>query len=574
MTVRAHRRLAVLAACAALGLPTRALAEPALWPTREPRPRHLRMRPVAVAAQPAPAPPPPARRPSPIPAAPPQLAELAATPEDELAALRDVREPVSFSLTLGYQVDGALPSGKASLNAPVQEGRDYNALRSYGFGELYLSTRGVALDSLSSYFALRLDIAKRDTPQPGASPDATPIAPPIATWVERTTLQVRTGWGEMKDFLPRRFGLQKLRLRAGNQYIYGPWVLHIDGLLLSYEGDTVTATGYAGGRRTDYTPDLTADRYAVAGASLRVDLRRLVALPLTLSGDTLSMQSFVAGQPDSAHNQLELSWQPRTDFTAFAQLRWQGSKLASQRLQFRARYRQVTNLVFDVVQRYDSDWRWDPSLIVADDPTAARRYLDLGPVLPQLIASLRGGTLIAENVDLFARTAVAVDLTEGNQTESSFSPTYFEIGGALELRLRRTIGVGISALARQTTREDLSEGRVIDDRFTPQPLPENAATGETDFSEIGARLRLSLGARRFSAMVEAYRRLTHYAELYEDPVNPIRTNDTRGGGRVSVDAWIGKRLRLFASYDLSSALDFMPEIVSYKSVRLTITGVY
>jgi hypothetical protein len=92
-----------------------------------------------------------------------------------------VREPVSFSLTIGYQVDGARPSGKASLDAPVQVGRDYNALRSYGFGELFFSTRGVAVDSLSFYTALRLDAtAPPDTLRAPGQP-ATRIAPPIAT---------------------------------------------------------------------------------------------------------------------------------------------------------------------------------------------------------------------------------------------------------------------------------------------------------------------------------------------------------------------------------------------------------
>jgi hypothetical protein len=54
----------------------------------------------------------------------------------------------------------------------------------------------------------------------------------------------------------------------------------------------------------------------------------------------------------------------------------------------------------------------------------------------------------------------------------------------------------------------------------------------------------------------------------------IPTQDYRGGGRVTVDAWIGARLRLFASYELSSRLDLQREIYGFKSLRLMMEGVY
>jgi hypothetical protein len=604
---------AVIAAATAtvIAAPAARAEMPSLVLTHEPPPRHLRMRPRprAAAVTPAPAAAPTAaaapiagaaptagaapiagaaptagaapaavRRAPPMPVAPAPLSPSDPTDRsDEIAGLRDVREPLSFSLTLGYQVDGARPSGKASLDAPVQEGRDYSALRSYGFGELFFSTRGVAIDSLSSYFALRFDAARETTYRaPGQAADLR-VAPPITTWFERSTFEARTGWGEMKDFLPRSFGMRKLRVRAGNQYIYGPWVLHLDGALVAYDGDIVTATAYIGVRHPDYSADLADlvnERYLATGASARVDLRKLASVPVAITAETLSLISNVTGQADSAHRQLEVDWQPRRDLTVLGQLRTLDDKLANERVQFRARYHQVTNLVFDVMRRFDTDWRWDPSLIVADDPTSARRYLDLGPVLPQVIASLRGGTLIAENVDLAVRSTVAADLTRSGEPGSSFSPAYLELGGALEVQLRRQVAVGFSGLTRQTKREDLVGGPITDVRLVPQPIPVSAATGETGFTELGTRLRMSLGARRFSAMLEIYGRRTHYAMLYRDPTNPIDTSDVRGGGRVSVDAWIGKRLRLFVSYDASSAVELTPEVTLYKSLRLTMSGVY
>jgi hypothetical protein len=575
--VRRRARIAALAALAAALAAPAVLAEPEpvahLLPlkiTHEPPPRHLRMRPRAAAV-----PPPPANRPAiPMPAAPPRLSELDARDQDELAGLRDVLAPVSFSITIGYQVDGARPSGRASLDAPLQAGRDYSALRAYGFGELFFSTRGVAVDSLSSYIALRLDAAAPPDALRASGQPTTRIAPPIATWFERTVFEARTGWAEVKDFLPRRLGLRKLRVRAGSQYIYGPWVLHLDGALVAYDGDIASATAYAGGRHADYTTDLTAERYAVAGGALRVDLRKLVGLPIAITGETMSLTSFHTDQPDSVHRQLAIDWQPHRDLTLTGQLRTLDDRLASERLQLRARYHEVTNLTFEVVRRFDADWRWDPSLIVADDPTTARRYLDLGPVLPQVVASLRAGTLIAENVDLLARGAIAADLTGSDAARSSFSAAYAELGGAVEVRLRRTLALGASALTRRTSRVDLPGGPVTDVRLVAQPLPASAATGERSFTELGARARLSLGARRLSALVEVYGRRTRYPVLYVDPTNPIPISDLRGGGRISVEAWIGPRLKLSAAYDATSAIDLSPEITIYKSLRLTMTGAY
>ena len=40
------------------------------------------------------------------------------------------------------------------------------------------------------------------------------------------------------------------------------------------------------------------------------------------------------------------------------------------------------------------------------------------------------------------------------------------------------------------------------------------------------------------------------------------------------NGWIGRQLRLFASYDLSSRFDFEPGITGYKSLRLMMEGVY
>ncbi len=124
----------------------------------------------------------------------------------------------------------------------------------------------------------------------------------------------------------------------------------------------------------------------------------------------------------------------------------------------------------------------------------------------------------------------------------------------------------------------------IPDTLGPLALPAEVLQGEDDFTEIGTNARLSLGARKLSATVEVYGRKTDYAPLYCAPTVPgasctrvasgVPYSDIHGGGRVTVDAYVGNRLRLYAAYDLSSGFDVAPEITGYKSLKLVMEGVY
>ena len=157
------------------------------------------MRPKAVAQTPTDT---PARMP--MPAAPPTMSRAPAPvpTEDQTVALRDIDQRVSFTLDLGYQVESAQPTGRASLDrrAPV-DGVDFDAFRAYGFGEMFASTRGVGLSSLSSYFALRFQAARKATGMAIGVPGTIDVTPPISTWFQRSGIEPRSGWGEVRDFL-------------------------------------------------------------------------------------------------------------------------------------------------------------------------------------------------------------------------------------------------------------------------------------------------------------------------------------------------------------------------------------
>jgi hypothetical protein len=562
-----------------------ASADVSLKLDHEPVSRHLTMRPrhrpkvspepVATASS--------APEPKPVLAAPEPPPPQA---YDEPAQIRDLQQRVSARFNLGYVVDGTQLNKN---NTDMTLDQQFAKIRAYGFGEGYLSTHGVGFESLSSYFAGRFILANQIETQnaniPGGDADGNhKTPPPIATWFERSNFEPRSGWAEAKDFL----GSPELRIRGGEQYIYGPWVLHMYGANVAWEGKLIHANVYGGSQVPDYTvdPSLPEARAGIYGGGVRVDLRDLRSSPLPI---TIGIQSvnLTGGEntESSHHNQLELEWRPRKDIALIGQARTLASKFVDEHVQLRARYHDVTNFVLDVTHVASTDWLWDPT-VLDPDPVAAKRYLDLGPVLPQLTGSLRAGTLIAENVDVYARGAFAADLASDNSRET-YSASYLEGGGAVEVRVRRTVAIGASALTRQTERDDQVSAEIIDIPNQPDAIPVNASSqmGERGFTELGVTARMSLGARKFSLLLEVYGRRTRYAldycALTEGASDCRSALDTgiqslayRGGGRAQIDAWIGQRLRLFASYDLSSSLDFEPNITGYKSLRLMMEGIY
>lgn len=600
-------------------LTTRVSAEPTtggvdLRLRPHPMPRTLRMRPRPT--QTAQSLPPTAPvRPTPLPpgrgsiglppqrpiAMPPSALPVAASSTDDLGGVRDVRQPVSFTVNIGYQVEAtALSDAALTINGQPatlgRQGPSFTKLRSYGFGEGFLSTRGVGVSTLSTYFSLRFqaarDLETTDDPQAGRVMKP----PPIATWFERSGAELRTGWVEAKDFFK---DIKGVRVRAGNQFIYGPWIMHVNGVLAAWETKLIKFQGYIGARHADYSRDLTEDRATIIGGSARIDLRDLTdPIPFALALDALDVGADLsADTPGSRTLLLEADWRPKQDFALIAKVRQLDGRITNERLEFRGRYKQVSNLVIDVIHRRGDDWRWDPSqgrLDPNDDVMTARRYLDLGPTVPQLVGSIRGGTLIAENLDISLRGAIARDISS-QENINAYSASYLEGAAAVQARLRRQLALDLSVLTRQNS---LAEPVRISDltgipydpldpatcgmAATPgaptacQVLPSAPTVGELGFTEIGAALRMTLGARRFSAAVELFGRQTRYQTLYDNAADAEEgyDSDVRGGGRFTIDAWIGNRLRLYAAYDLSSRFEFSPEVTGYKSLRLSVSGTY
>src|SRR5262249_32698065 len=143
--------------------------------------------------------------------------------------------------------------------------------------------------------------------------------PPIATWFDRSGVEPRAAWLEVKDFLPQKW-LAPLRVRAGGLYVYGPGGMHRYWTVVGRGGQVVRGTVHTGSIVPDYTinPDLPKTRALASGGSFKFDLRDLpTPIPITLGFETLHMTEGTNTE-GSNHNQIEADWRPRRDIALIA----------------------------------------------------------------------------------------------------------------------------------------------------------------------------------------------------------------------------------------------------------------
>ncbi len=503
---------------------------------------------------------------------------------DERRAL--IAEQVRAQLTLGFAVDGAEPSGSGRTVAgnSLRDGEleahlarvGYARARAYGFGEAVLGVDGVGIAGISVYLAAQFRLA----------PSAPTFAPVANAWDQLDPLRIRAGWAEADRVFEKGI-LRPLVLRGGRQFIYGPAIAHVDGLWASWERSGVRLTGYFGARVPDWYqdnpgyPDARRQGGVVTGGELAVDLRQY-RLPFKLKVRALAFENH-------GHTDVTVDWSARPDLIATGVVRLFDGEIVREHVTLRYRVSDETRLVVDGDVRQRRDPIWDYAFYRADERFAARRYLDLGPSLPRIAGRARAGTVILDNVDVLVHAGFAVDARGTTDEPSYHAASWFETGGALEVRVRRAVALGLSALIRNYSRRD-PEMVVRDREDEVQPLElQPLHLGERSLIEGGGSARFSSGARRFSAAVEIYLRKTKFAERYQDDgsygrgaaglgddelVRVLGPDDFRGGGRISFEAWITPNLRMRAEYDVSSRLDLAPEILGLKSLRLVAEGTF
>lgn len=539
-----------LAAALVLAL---ALAHQPVAALAEPRRPQLRLhelpappvpRGLAIRRSPAPA----TRSPAPTPTPVPARARAARR------AVSNAAPAPTFHgrLDLGFAVDGARPSG-----APTQAGGEllsYAAVRPYAQGAAFLSTDGLVAPPLATYLALGFRLA----PTLGA-------VAPLASSLDRTSdLQLRAAWGDVEHTLTGRVP-SKLAVRAGRLYSYVVWPLHLDGAVVSWRARGLSAEVLAGYRVEDYRPTSLDPRSPIptAGGRLVVELGRFGLPPTSLS---------VAGLRLGPRTLLTLGADHRiaTGATARAEARFIDGAAARQQVTLRAALGRDAYLAFDVTNQAASDWRFDPSFINEDDPGAPRGYLELAAPAPSVSMIARSGVVLLGNLDVLVRGGASLTREDTGDVHAG---DWIEGGVATEVRARRTLALGASVLVRDTNRP---EPAAVVDVPGPQVI-ELHGSGDESFVEGGVTTRIALGLRRLTATAEVYGRRVRFASRYVDEgvapaPPPAQPAELRVGGRVTVDAWMTKRLRTRIAYDLTGAMPSAPEIAGYKSLRVTLEG--
>jgi hypothetical protein len=484
------------------------------------------------------------------------------TSEGELGdPIKRLEEKVIFRFSLGFGIDGGQQSEEPPLvGGTLERGVNYAPLRSYGFGDVVLGSRGLLMNSLGTYFAseFRADYSGRlETPFTGAVPSV--------YYADDDTNKVlfRQGYAEIDGFFERKW-LKPIYFRAGRQFKYGVGVVHFDGTTLGYDTKVFALHIWSGQRVSLYGLDDLESPPLVVGSGARLDLFEWKRIPVVLTTDTLDLEGV-------NHREFGLAFRWSEDVMIRASARRLGGNFARQTLRVWTRLSEVTTVNVDLDNRTEDDWMYDLWMLrPVDQPGDPRSYLNLGTPLPRLQLAARAGTVILRNLDVLLRVAGAVEHA-GEDQDSEFSPSYLEAGGAIEVRLRRNIRVGSTFVARRYGRDARDP---IPELPEPQPIPDPGdEIGDLSFYEGGLGIDYSVGARRFNASAELYGRAYDRASPYEEVVTD--GFDTHSGGRFSVEGWARSQLRIKAEYDVSlGPLDVAPELRGVKMLRVLTEGTF
>jgi hypothetical protein len=477
---------------------------------------------------------------------------------DVQAPPEPLSDKVIFRFNLGVGLDSGLPSGDPMLSGSrLQAIEGYQQTRAYGFADTVVGTKGVGVSGLNSYLAAHFRFS--------GDFSNTSTALPSVYDKELQRPLVRSAYAEANDLFQHKL-LKPMYLRAGRSYHYGLSVMQYDGVKIGYDTPALKLSLLSGKRTGLYglDQDVFAAEDFVGGSDIRVDFYEWKRWPVVAFASSLEFDNH-------RHYKTGLALRWNRDILLSSSLRQIDGNLARTDFQLRARISKVTTVNVQLNNRFRSDWSYGLLLIeTPESPTDQRRFLDFGEVLPRSVLRVRYGTVLLRNLDLLLRGGAAVDRRDRSATpkRSSFSSTYAELGGAAEIRVRRSIRLGSSLSSRRYFLSNDKVETLIGGQ--PDTLPGNiGSTGVTSYWEGGLNLNYSPGARQFSANAEVYgRRYSLRSEFVRDTVADLRT-----GGRFGIEGWVKDRIRLKAEYDLTlGSLLLAPELRDLRALRVLMEG--
>jgi hypothetical protein len=458
-------------------------------------------------------------RADPPPPATPAAAPPKVRDEPVVADLDDLSQKVIFKFQLGYAVD----QGRELAGVPLPA--DVRKTRIAYLGDLVLGTSGLLRPSLATYLATHFYFDQSGTAAFQALPEVYDAFP------DGQAILVRSAWAQLDGLF--KGTLKPLWLRAGRQWRWGQGAaaVRFDGLALGWDSEPIRASLWAGRRVALFSLEdrfgLGGDAGVVSGASLRLRLSKLVGIPLALAGETMRWD-------DEAHVTLGLEADVPGNVDAGARVRVSNGEVAQLAGTFRARLSKVSTIQVEVDERLSGDWTYD--YVVSRDDTTGRNdsRLHFGAPIPRLRASVHGGTVLFGNWDLLLSGAFVWE--HDADRESSFQPTYLEGGAGVSARFFGGLSAGVEVRLRRFYRELMSN----------VPLDDVGALGETAAREGYARLRYSLGVKRFTGEVVAFARQILVDRAFGEGERYLTT-----GAQFRIEGWVTPRVRLVAEYELA-----------------------
>lgn len=496
--------------------------------------------------------------------------------------LRDLEERLIFKINAGYGLDSGAVSGDPLRSGFVPDDvtdPDGNALsqqRQYLLGDAILGTRGVLMPSLHTYFLSQYSLAAD-----GASQFAS--LNNVYDQRDGRALLVYSAYAEIDDLEDDESLLGRLFVRAGRQFRYGTamFITNFDGLSAGYDSPGFEVNGFFGRRVSLFFGD---DPGLLGGAGVRVRLEDLINVPVDLAADYLF---FDGGGPadeelddgvDLSRQYLELSARTKLSgwrFYGRARFADNGAARADEMgqeagfalgrlgLEGRKAFGRNFVLVADVEHRFEDEVAYDFLAPAATDVLDIAERLGIG-LDPQEATrfSVRGSYMMTRATELYG--FVRANLASGLET-SGFNRSWSELGAAVSHRVGRKLFTTAQYKLRFTDLDDAANGA-----GDGQEFGDTAGTGVTEFHELSADARYSLGYRSMTVGAGVYYRVYDLQSPYAEV-----SDDGRGGIRVDGDYWFSKYLRAkLAGEAVQASPAFAPELGTLFSIRAILEAIF